>query len=395
MKTNLITVLFLIIGFAIFTSCNNQYQGYTPVSKQENEEYETALKLLNDFSMQENVVQSRSKSSTIQIKHVEKKSISCSNQILYSKNMDKDSELDLYIFTIEKEGKEGFAMVTGDRRIPQVAAYVEYGTLADTALIPEMAFVVRNIENSLKYDLQLYYKDEGEILTKNQDQYDKVETNPLVKTTWDVGSPYNNNYDFGGCSTPNQKYKASSTAIAFAQAIVANKKRPSAFPSNYNISQWLQKSKVEATDPYVSQVAELIYNLEGGTNLGCNVSYCDLLISKGNMTYYGYSDQEFTYGNGSIDYVNVVKNLKQGYCTIAGGKTINGSFNTYYCWVIDGFKGLINKGGTTAKLAQAHCVYSYGGKGNGWYANPFNEKATDTGKDVINSNLQFIYFRPF
>lgn len=398
MKKNLIISLCLIL--IIFSNCNRRVQNFTPVNELANEEYNTALKLVEEFSSQENPPISKSKNNEIQIKCVEKKQISCSKQIKLNRSNDNESyNFDLYIFTLIKDGKTGFAIVTGDKRIAQVAAYVEYGALADTSSIPEMAFVVRNLENGLRNDLLSYYNDIENIKTRTNEPYDKVEINPLVKTKWDVSSPYNNYYDFGNCSTPNQRYKVSSTALAFAQAIVTNKKRPDAFPFNYDLKKWTQKPQINISDSYAPQVAEFIYSLEGGTHLGCTKSYCDLLLAKGNTTYYGYTEgNSYIYENTAIKYHYIVNNLRQGYCTIIGGKPLNsvtgGIPGEYYCWIIDGFKGLINKSGTNARLAQVHCTYGYGGRGNGWYRNPFNEHATGD-KRPIQVNLQFLYFTPF
>ncbi len=386
-----ISTIGLLTGILFFSSCNKQKTADISPCIPQNNEYKTALELVQKFAEQEE--KPFSKSQDIQIKYSDMKTIPL-QEAVYSKspNRNAKNEVNIYTFTLKTNGVEGFAMATGDPRTPQVLAYVENGTLADTIDIPELAFVLRSVEKGLINNLQDFHKTQS-IETKNNMEYETINVEPLVKTTWNIGTPYNNSYPNGNCYS-GQKYKASSTAIALAQAIVANPKRPNAFPPTYDVKRWTEKKTVEATDFYASQVADLIYGLEGGTNLDCSESFCNLTIAKGMMTYYGYLENESYIFKAGYDFeADLAKSIKQKYCTVVGGQINSFANNRYYAWVLDGFKGKLSKSGKKAVLVQVHCAYSHGGKGNGWFASPFFINGNKNSS--ISINLEFIHFQPF
>lgn len=396
MKMQWIKLLCLIIGLGSFTGCSNHDQVNIPNEEQVNKEYSAALQLLQEFSKAQNQSLSRNGNNKLIIKHVKKNSINCIDETSLSRsNEDVDGNIDIYTFTIEINGKTGFAMVTGDKRIAQILTYVECGAIADTSDIPAMAFMIRNIPASLKYDLKTYYEGEQALSRNNQD-WTTISTTPFIKTTWSCVSPYNNNYDMAKCDfTLNNKYQASTAAVACAQAIVANKKRPNGFPAHYVLSEWTREPKIdEKYNIYAPQVAEFIKGLEpGSVTYNCSYpSFAQLGFITSTITYYGYIlDQSYSYGI-TADYAKIARNAQAGYCTIFGGNTELGVMNNYYAWVVDGFMGKLNTDKSQAKMTKVHCVYCYAGKGDGWYVNPFSAAGNQA---EMKYKFQFIYFNEF
>ncbi|WP_270430000.1 hypothetical protein [Butyricimonas virosa] len=386
----------VFIGLFVIICCNNDDKQINNFEQeQNNKEYLTALKLIQGFSKEQNQDLSRNAANKLIITNIEKGSINCTDKQIISRSKENiNSNVNIYTFTIKTNGQTGFAIATGDKRIAQVLVYVKNGAISDTTEIPAMAFMIRGIKTSLKRDLKEYY-DGSDNLSRNDQNWTTVSTTEFVKTKWSTKSPYNNNYDLGNCSTTtNKKYRASTAAVAFAQAITANKKRPVNFPFEYCISEWKREPKIdEKYNLYVPQLTEFIKSLEpSSVKLQCSESsWSDIQALLTMSNYYGYiRDQSYTY-DISANYAKIAKNAQAGYCTLFGGhKSVPFVSGSYYVWIVDGFKGKVNPDKTQAKMAQIHCVYCYEGKGDGWYSNPFG--AVSGEQPGIADQFQFMYF---
>ena len=400
MKKYHVKSLCMIFSFTLIAGCSNNNEQYSVLGQeQDNEEYETALQLIKEFSREQNSGVSRNAGNELVIKKVKKSSVICTEQANISRSSEEiNGNVDIYTFTIEKNGETGFAMATGDKRIAQVLSYVEVGSIADTNDIPSMTFMLKSIPTALKRELREYF-EEKLILSRNDQNWISLSTSPFVKTTWSTGAPYNNNYDMVNCSsTNNYKYQASTAAVACAQAICANKQRPTGFEYEYCIQTWLKESKIdEKYNVYAAQAAAFIKGIDDGASVTymCErPSYIQLLNAASSITYYGLiRDQHYSYGN-SADYAKIARNAKAGFCTIFGGKVGSMLGNNYYGWIVDGFMGKVNPDLTQAKMAKVHCIFCFGGKGDGWFINPFDKGATGESY-VADTQLQFIYFNAF
>lgn len=393
-KNNGIKLLCLIMCLGYLAGCNNQNQTLPIVENEVNEEYNTALKLVQDFAKEEDQNLSRNKNENIKIITAEKSSIILNNNL--SRSSKKGDKIDLYTFSFKKNGNIGFAIATGDERVAQVVSYVEKGTLADTVNIPEMTIMLHQIPVGLENDLQIFYEEQQLSISRIPSDWNLVKTGPLVKTTWDVGEPYNNNYDIGGCNTTsNYKYKASTTAVAFAQAMITNKKRPSGFPAHYILSEWTREPKIDAKyNIYAPQVAEFIRFLEpASATFGCDISIAQVNPVMTVLTYYGYQQNVSCGTSVNVQYERIARNVQDGYCAVFGGTTRTDNPN-YYGWVVDGFQGYLSPDKKQCRLVMVHCAYSRGGQGNGWYKSAFDKSATG-GKEDPNVKGQYIYFDPF
>ena len=389
----------MIFSLVIIASCSNNKPYSIFGQEQGNEEYEIALQLVREFSKEQSFGLSRNKSNELVIKKVEKSSVVCVDYITVSRSREEVNEnIDIYTFTIEKNGKTGFAMATGDKRIAQVLSFVEVGSVSDTIDIPSLAFMIRNIPTALKRELREYYDGEP-VLSRNDQNWTALSTTPFVKTTWGTGAPYNNNYDMVNCSsTSNYKYQASTTAVACAQVIIANKQRPTNFEYEICIPTWTREPKIdEKYNVYAAQAAAFIKGIDNGASVtyACErPSYAQLINAASSITYYGYiRDQHYSY-DITADYAKIARNAKAGFGTIFGGKVTSISANNYYAWIVDGFQGKVNSDITQAKMAKVHCVFCFGGRGDGWFINPFDKGATG-GSSVADGLMQFIYFNAF
>ncbi len=147
-------------------------------------------------------------------------------------------------------GKTGFAIATDDERVDRVLAFVEEGSLADTANVPGMAYMVRRFKDVLAEDLDRYYS-----VSPRADEFMQTWTlGPCLKTQWHQAEPYNNNYKTPSsvcAETENGKYQASSTAVSVAQCI-ANYPQdydiPVALLKKHNILQLVAQPKIYTWD---------------------------------------------------------------------------------------------------------------------------------------------------
>ncbi len=67
---------------------------------------------------------------------------------------------------------------------------------------------------------------------------------------------------------------------------------------------------------------------------------------------------------------------------------LNRSFTQAEAWIIDGFWGLVNSDVTNIYLTNAHCVFSNGGLGDGWYSAP-SEPFDSNGKPIYDSGQYY------
>lgn len=123
---------------------------------------------------------------------------------------------ELYTISFEKEGKRGFSIVAPDERLSSVYAYTENGSILDTTFNIGLAITLQNIPEAAKAHLNYYYLPSKK-LTKASDQV-YLDIDPLVKTAWGQGDPYNLDCPPGdGCSHT----LAGCGSIALAQVLAA------------------------------------------------------------------------------------------------------------------------------------------------------------------------------
>ncbi len=200
-----------------------------------------------------------------------------------SKSGAKRENVNLYVLEIERgSGENGFSLVSGDERLPEVLADVERGSLADTAINPNFNFYINcllpefiqieladfqlNADTLLEPTLEKlqamgvsttlpdrrssapqtkgYNPLPGETYTEFYETQE-IEHDYQCKlyTTWNQEYPYNNLMPLLSCTISGRAY-AGCVQVAIAQ-IMAYHRRPSSTIGSYSID-WNQM----LTNPY-------------------------------------------------------------------------------------------------------------------------------------------------
>lgn len=274
--------------------------------------------------------------------------------------MAEDS-VNLYTFTLEKEGKTGFAIVSGDERVADVYVYVEEGSLSDTICIKGMANYIRKIPELCAYDL--HYCGANEALTKCSppDYYtnEGFSVRPLISTQWHQHEPYN----WGTPGDVCDYYYAGCGVIAMAQIVAYYQK----CDRNFDFAALTKYTHIDvSSDSYLTHEVSEFVKYVGSL---CNSEY-SCSASPGTITYFPACMRAFTRlgyeyeYKGIVDYIDYTKLdncISKGNVILAFG--LDEVSRAGHFWVIDGYVPLLTK----CDAAKIHCNWGWGGKSDGWY----------------------------
>ena len=90
-----------------------------------------------------------------------------------------------YIFNVENKG--GFVIISGDDRMPDILGYSDHGSLDQQTAPCNVKWLLgyyKKVANSLN-------EQPNKIKTRSLDRSSMSAINPLITTTWDQGTPYN------------------------------------------------------------------------------------------------------------------------------------------------------------------------------------------------------------
>ncbi len=348
-----------------------------------------------------------------------------------TRSIDTTSNDIVHIFNFEDNN--GYAIMSGDRRIPSLIAITEKGNLNINDTIYNSGFAI-----FLDGLVNLYSEVPDDKETGEEHPEDNTDpANPQKPTTyytygewkniiyypdglcrvnWSQRSPYNKY-----CPSKNGKStKTGCTATALAQLMYANK-----FPSSYNGYTFSWDSMIIDEDDQTRKsddVARLMQQLGLPKNLdidyGNDESNADPDNISRTIKAFGYSSvgKLETYDTSTI-----VNDLKNGFCVILGGyshkKTISilgitsTSYSGGHCWL---GHGLLERR-REVRLMSAHigllstsyesewyilCNYGWNGEDNGYYLSkvfdanngyvyPSNTRATEDLGNGTKYNYQY------
>ena len=293
---------------------------------------------------------------------------------------------DTLLYIVNFEDSCGFALVSADAQIADVAAYVEKGTLTPNQEIDNPGFkaflegygeYARGVRDST-------WKMPDSLLTIDTLRHDKINNPlfggenvitsvnnvyhlvyfvaPLLTTEWGQGTPYCNECPLD--STGRLSY-AGCVAIAIAQ-VAAYYRYPTSYNGHtYNWNAILRDSKVWPLDTVASHsAAQLIHDigLLVDMNYGSNVSraYFDSIRHCLNVFDYHYS-----YNNTRwTDFPQINEDISNGYPVIIMGRKDNNDCG--HAWVIDGV-AVKRHLFTQDERQYVHCNWGYGGECNGYF----------------------------
>lgn len=403
-----------VVFLFIFCRCNNENEEVINIDKKivneisENLQGEKkALALVKEFAEKINKSSSVSRVfdfSDVEIEKIEKSFVPIElnekfSTLSRSSVEDMKESVDLYTFTLKKDGQKGFAISTDDPRCARVLAYVENGSLADTVNNPAVSFMLQNIRDVLILDLNRYYRDkEYPEMSRaaNSDFWQSWQLLPNLKTKWNNwNAPYNNNYPFpsnGGAkctSTGNGKYPASMMAISIAQCLASyytDYDLPTTLTSKYNVRAFGETETISTSSTHAAKVAEFVRffddtKVSGGvTKFTCSNrgTETELRWVTPRLNELGITDKYYLYtANKRIDLVliDAFKACRWDCPSVyAGYNNKTGESKVYAAWIIDGFIGMVNDNLTKTEDAMVHCCFNVGGALDGWYANPHAPK---------------------
>lgn len=414
---------FIFFFLTILIGCNYANKEIEPKENEPNE-YSKALDIVHEFIKRIEPLHSKSSDfHDLQIINAEKKT----TQIKFTHRINQLSQnaisaidlreyIDIYTFSFEKNGKQGFTIVTDDARIPSVLAYIEDGDLSDTINNPAAAFVFRNLRKILINDLNRYYSEKlsPQNFTKSK-IFTTWQLGPTIKTQWSTNkSPYNDNYPFpqsGGAlcpSTDNKKYPASGTAIALSQCIICYPSDPvfqldlpTSLTTNYNVREFAKTKQIAPNSTHAKKVAEFIKKIDEatGTEFSCSGTKTELRLANYGLSNLGFPSNYYLYHSNArpakyIEYI--VKALKFDCASVLGG--YDNKLRKYVVWIIDGINGQVaDDYSDYSDDLFVHCNFSNGGKNDGWVKN-FMAPKDHYGNFILGDDYSFslegIHIRP-
>lgn len=269
-----------------------------------------------------------------------------------SATMEVKDSAALYTLVFEKNNEKGFAIVSGDERVPEVYAYVEKGSLSDTLEIVGLSHCVRYIAETFQDDIINAYTA-SPINTRSYVD-NTISGTWLTGLKWGQGRPYNNGVDFSCPDLIGKKAPAGCVPIALAMAITYLEPMIGTYADLLpELSR--QEHIIHTIQPYADQVGNLVTHI----SKLCPVEYtCDgsrvYLSEIGNvskvLSHYFIIHQLET----SINENWVKNTLNDGHPIIV--------FGSKHAWLIDG--GAKDSSG---KYTHFYMNWGYSYNGNGFF----------------------------
>lgn len=296
----------------------------------------------------------------------------------------KDSA-DLYIFTFTKGENKGYAIVSGEERVPKLYAYVEKGNIADTTINGGLNQALGMIDEIYQDDVLGAYV----MGTRSSDISTYANyTQSLTRLEWGQGAPYNRNVPVN-CSNVTGKAPAGCVQVAVGMAVAAGESIFAVQEDQVNLHNKVPRIYNVSTDPHADWVANFLikigsfckiqYSCGGSSGTAGNVSMA--------LSHYWMSHQLEQGLNA-----NWTKNsLNAGRPIIAFGSPVSGS-GAGHCWLLDG--GVKDASGNYTHF---YCNWGYDGWDNGYFATNDFCKYTDEFGNVtdFNRSNQYIYIFDF
>lgn len=298
------------------------------------------------------------------------------------------SSEDIIVYQVDLNNEEkGFALVSGDTRMPCVIAYSEKGEINDTLTNKGAAMMIKNAESVF---LQSIENAKGTVLYPEGTLLQSV--GPLIYIAWGQESPYNDLMPASSTFTDyyyNSKFPVGCVPAAIAQIL-------SYFKPTINTNGTTINWSILTAQPYITpysssslknQVAILMNYTSDGTKtiyiegLGgsTNISNAILFLKQNGLSINNAQ---------AMNVSEVITSLKMLQPVLVTGST---GANSSHCWIVDGFQ--IRKNANNSMNTYVHANYGWSGIENGYYLANSNNFGFDTQySGNYNTNLK-IYSR--
>lgn len=326
-------------------------------------------------------------------------------------------KIPVYEVALNAKSEDGYALVSGDERVPAVIAYVEEGSIKDTIANKGAALMLQVAQNALLKDIAYveFIKDSLRTKTlqkiasttgkrdvsfddiKDQLMVDNGSTrseavNPggtllkevknLIKTKWNQNSPYNNalgnavDSELGG--SYQGKNAVGCTGVAIAQLVAHFECLSSAYGTRLNWSDIKYSPYIYNSDEpeLKNQVANLCKHVALGIETSWNRGVGSASVAKGAnyLSGLGVSVDTGRKNTGyDLDAVRIVNSLDVLCPVIITGKALDRARSTGgggHCWLLDGYQ--LRKRTLTREIIKAndtyiHANFGWGGNEDGFY----------------------------
>lgn len=291
-----------------------------------------------------------------------------------------------YVFNIG--GDQGFVIASGDNRTEPILGYVDHGTFDEEQMPDNMRSWLQLYADQIAYLDEIGYTVTSQASRTRRIRPTRHSVSPLLKTTWNQGSPYNlkcpKYYNKDGSIGEHSATGCVATAVAqcinyykypdATKAIIpkltnsyrisnGSKKSFTLQPvprspidwehmlDNYNGNESdVEKEAVANLMLWVGQSEEMGYGASSGVVFGSN-------ITDGLIKYFGYDDGTFMAdrGNYSIEgWFNLIYNeIATGHPVAMAGTSSGGA----HSFVLDGFDG----------SSLFHLNWGWGGLNDGYF----------------------------
>lgn len=301
--------------------------------------------------------------------------------------------VEIYTVSFIKDGKEGFSIVCPDERINHVLAYVENGSIQDTAFIEASACAINQIPIYCAQVLEDYYVGENNAIPSNLSVTpDETIYGPLLQTEWKQTYPYNESFPRINCSGKTVKAYAGCIPIALAQIL--------AFQPNDYVLNLHEYAGLAAYMPHLEDFPELtldpIYDFifwiaeETHCEYSCNVTATTMKETVAALTRWGYANNFERVKSSSLTPSKATASILQGWPVLCTG--FANRSGTGHAWLLDGYRYFDG-------AVHYYCKWGIGGTCDGWYVKiykPYYDPGTWLNPHGANYYIEndFIYFFP-
>lgn len=380
MKMKLFFCVCLVLIGVVFFSCRENLFDNGGSKEVSNElTIEEAQNLLINFRKSDILTKN---DVPFKINKVQKHYYSFENLATKSNEVSSTEEnIPVYEFSTNENGKEGFALVLGDKRIQNVLAYSSSGNLNDTVFNLGLKYFILSIPEHIKYSLEKY-KNTYKSVTSQSDFEENITYHYCeIPVKWGQEYPFNMRVPCS-CDDLPQKYHgrapAGCVAVAVAQIMAFH-----ASPQKYRWNLLLNSQYIGENSPneVKMEVAELMYDIGLLVEMSYDCNGSGSYISK---TQKAFAQNGYIYD--SIKNYNtdgIVESIDNDCPVLLGGATSN---NEGHLWVVDG-----RRHATVNNVKQTWLMmnWGWGSNSDGWFF-CYDPATFDSGQYEFNRSLTYM-----
>ena len=308
-------------------------------------------------------------------------------------------QIPLYEVSLNEGDDAGYAIVSGDERVPGVIAYVEHGSLNDTltnkgadslrasakakisAKIGTSSFTFEGVKDRIEVQKGITRS----VATSDPQGTLLKQVTPLITTKWNQCAPYNNLMDETTASEMQNwpyygKNAVGCTAVAIAQIVAFYECLSTVNGVSLNWSALKASSQISnyGNESLKTQISNLFYHVAHGIQTtwnngvgGAKISNASSYLSRLGITF----DSGRKWAGYSMDAGRIIESLDKLYTVIITGAyeagTRSSSVGGRHCWILDGYQ--IRRRTTTTRIivkqndTYIHANFGWSGSEDGYY----------------------------